>query len=140
MNLTLNKKFNFHHIGYVVNSIHKDSVFFEPLIDSKSKYLEHRDYNQGVNVCFYKSLDVGYIELIEPIGKNSPVSKFLEKNKRGGLHHICYEIKDLKKGIEYFKKNNFIQITDIKLGFENRSVVFLLSKKKVEIMIELVSY
>ena len=132
--------FSFHHIGYVVNSIKEDAKFFEPLINSKEKYLEHKDHNQDVNVCFYKSINYGYIELIEPLGKNSPISKYLIKNTRGGIHHVCYETKDIKSGITYFTNNNFIKITNIKKGFENRDVVFLLSKKRVELIIELVSY
>lgn len=134
------KMFKFHHIGYVVNSIKEDARFLKPLINSKEKYLEHKDYNQNVNVCFYKSINDGYIELIEPLTKNSPISKYLIKNKGGGIHHICYETKNIEKCINYFTKHNFIKITDIKKGFENRDVVFLLSKKRVELIIELVSY
>ena len=35
------------------------------------------------------------IELIRPLGEDSPIAKFLEKNQRGGMHHVCYEVDDI---------------------------------------------
>ncbi|TIW74217.1 MAG: methylmalonyl-CoA epimerase, partial [Mesorhizobium sp.] len=45
----------------------------------------------GVTVVF---VDVGNtkIELLEPLGENSPITAFLEKNPSGGMHHVCYEV------------------------------------------------
>lgn len=48
----------------------------------------------GVTVVF---VDVpgNRIELLEPLGNTSPISKFLEKNPDGGMHHICFDVEDL---------------------------------------------
>ncbi len=35
------------------------------------------------------------IEFLEPLGENSPIAKFLEKNPEGGIHHVCYEVEDI---------------------------------------------
>ena len=35
------------------------------------------------------------IELLEPLGADSPIAKFLEKNPDGGMHHVCYEVDDI---------------------------------------------
>ena len=35
------------------------------------------------------------IELLEPLGADSPIAKFLERNPDGGIHHICYEVDDI---------------------------------------------
>ena len=35
------------------------------------------------------------IELLEPLGENSPINKFLEKSPDGGIHHVCYEVPDI---------------------------------------------
>ncbi|MGH6876488.1 MAG: methylmalonyl-CoA epimerase, partial [Rhizomicrobium sp.] len=35
------------------------------------------------------------IELLEPLGENSPIAKFLQRNPAGGIHHVCYEVKDI---------------------------------------------
>ncbi|WP_461517125.1 methylmalonyl-CoA epimerase [Porticoccus sp.] len=48
----------------------------------------------GVRVVFVE-LPNTKIELLLPIGENSPVAKFLEKNADGGMHHICYEVEDI---------------------------------------------
>lgn len=48
----------------------------------------------GVTVVF---IDTGNtkIELLEPLGDNSPIAAFLAKNPTGGMHHICFEVTDL---------------------------------------------
>ncbi|MGF1464287.1 MAG: methylmalonyl-CoA epimerase [Maricaulaceae bacterium] len=48
----------------------------------------------GVSVAFV-SLPNAEIELLEPLGENSPIAKFLEKNPKGGQHHVCFEVSDL---------------------------------------------
>jgi methylmalonyl-CoA/ethylmalonyl-CoA epimerase len=48
----------------------------------------------GVTVVF---IDLGNtkVELLEPLGENSPIAAFLEKNPAGGMHHVCYEVDDI---------------------------------------------
>jgi methylmalonyl-CoA/ethylmalonyl-CoA epimerase len=48
----------------------------------------------GVTVAFV-DLPNGRIELLEPLGPQSPVRGFLQRNPAGGLHHLCYEVADL---------------------------------------------
>ena len=36
------------------------------------------------------------IELLEPLGSDSPIAKFLERNPDGGIHHVCYEVPDIR--------------------------------------------
>ena len=48
----------------------------------------------GVTVAFVV-LPNTKIELLEPLGENSPIAKFLEKNPDGGMHHLCYEVDDI---------------------------------------------
>lgn len=50
--------------------------------------------SQGVTVVFV-NLPNSKIELLHPLGENSPIAGFLEKNPSGGLHHICYEVEDI---------------------------------------------
>ena len=49
----------------------------------------------GVRVIF---VDVpgNRIELLEPLGADSPIAKFLERNPDGGMHHICFDVEDLE--------------------------------------------
>ena len=48
----------------------------------------------GVTVVFVE-LDNTKVELLEPLGENSPIAAFLEKSPSGGMHHICYEVADI---------------------------------------------
>jgi len=48
----------------------------------------------GVTVVFI-TLPNTKIELLEPLGADSPIAKFLEKNPDGGIHHVCYEVGDI---------------------------------------------
>jgi methylmalonyl-CoA/ethylmalonyl-CoA epimerase len=52
----------------------------------------------GVTVVF---IDTGNtkVELLEPLGENSPIAGFLEKNPAGGMHHICFEVPDIADAI-----------------------------------------
>src|SRR5690348_3620912 len=50
--------------------------------------------DQGVTTVFVE-LPNTKIELVEPLGPNSPLTKFLKKNGRGGIHHVCYEVDDI---------------------------------------------
>jgi methylmalonyl-CoA/ethylmalonyl-CoA epimerase len=46
-------------------------------------------------VTVFVSLPNTKIEFIEPLGDGSPIAKFLERNRDGGIHHICYEVDDI---------------------------------------------
>ncbi|WP_283194792.1 methylmalonyl-CoA epimerase [Rhizobium sp. AN80A] len=48
----------------------------------------------GVTVVFVE-LPNTKVELLEPLGPQSPIAAFLEKNPSGGMHHICYEVSDI---------------------------------------------
>jgi methylmalonyl-CoA/ethylmalonyl-CoA epimerase len=48
----------------------------------------------GVTVVFV-TLENTKVELLEPLGENSPIAAFLAKNPAGGMHHICYEVPDI---------------------------------------------
>lgn len=50
--------------------------------------------DHGVTVVFIE-LPNTKIELLYPLGEDSPINGFLEKNPAGGIHHVCYEVKDI---------------------------------------------
>jgi methylmalonyl-CoA/ethylmalonyl-CoA epimerase len=49
----------------------------------------------GVTTVFV-SLPNAKIELLAPLGENSPIASFLERNPAGGMHHLCYEVADIE--------------------------------------------
>ncbi len=50
--------------------------------------------DHGVTVVFI-TLPNTKVELLTPLGKDSPIARFLERNPAGGIHHLCYEVKDI---------------------------------------------
>jgi methylmalonyl-CoA/ethylmalonyl-CoA epimerase len=56
----------------------------------------HLNEQQGVRLA-YVDLGNARIELLEPARPDSPVSKFLERNPRGGIHHFCLEVDSVDK-------------------------------------------
>jgi methylmalonyl-CoA/ethylmalonyl-CoA epimerase len=59
---------------------------------------------QGVRLA-YVELGSGKIELMEPLRADSPVSKFLERNPKGGIHHLCLGVEDVETAARAFAKN-----------------------------------
>jgi methylmalonyl-CoA/ethylmalonyl-CoA epimerase len=51
-------------------------------------------HEHGVTTVFIE-LPNTKIELLEPLGQNSPIEKFLERSPEGGVHHVCYEVDDI---------------------------------------------
>lgn len=51
-------------------------------------------HEHGVSTVFIE-LPNTKIELLEPLGENSPIASFLARNPAGGIHHICYEVDDI---------------------------------------------
>ena len=80
----------------------------------------------GVKVVFIESPNTK-VELLEPLNENSPISKFLTKNPNGGMHHICYEVSDLKSALKKLKEVGATILGDgsPKIGAHGNPVIFL---------------
>ena len=62
----------------------------------------------GVTTVFVK-LNNTNIELLEPLGKDSPISNFLIKNPSGGVHHLCYEVSNIKESVKTIYRTSVIK-------------------------------
>ncbi len=95
-------------------------------------------FDHGVRVVFI-DLPNTKIELLEPLGENSPVEKFLEKNKKGGIHHICFEVEDIDHAILRLEKDGATVLGDgkAKIGAHGKPVIFLHPKDFNGTLIEL---
>ena len=67
--------------------------------------------DHGVKVVFIE-LPNTKIELLEPLGEKSPIENFLEKNKKGGIHHICFEVEDINSAILSLEKDGATVLGD----------------------------
>lgn len=82
------------HVGIATPSIEKSVEMYVNLLGATKVHEPFDLPPQGVRVCFVDTPN-SQIELIEPLGENSPITKFLEKNPQGGQHHICFEVPDI---------------------------------------------
>ena len=92
----------------------------------------------GVKVVFIEIPNTK-IELLEPLGENSPIENFLEKNKKGGIHHICFEVEEINSAILSLKKDGATILGDgkAKIGAHGKPVIFLHPKDFNGTLIEL---
>ena len=113
------------HIAIAVPNITKASDMWQKALGanvSKPQTLpEH-----GVKVVFIESPNTK-VELIEPLSESSPISKFLQKNPNGGMHHICYEVSDLESASKKLKNVGATILGDgnPKIGAHGNPVIFL---------------
>jgi len=92
----------------------------------------------GVTVVFVE-LPNSKIELLEPLGADSPVRGFLEKNPSGGMHHVCYEVDDIIAARDKLRAAGARVLGDgePKLGAHNKPVLFLHPKDFCGTLVEL---
>ena len=126
---------NIDHIGIAVKDIEKSILLFEKLLNTACYKIEEVK-GQSVKTSFFKNGDQK-IELIASLGDQSPIESFLEK-KGEGLHHIAFEVADIKSEVERLKSEGFVPIDEIpKKGADNKMVVFLHPKTTNGVLIEL---
>ena len=94
--------------------------------------------DHGVTVVFIE-LPNTKIELLYPLGENSPITAFLEKNPAGGMHHICYEVEDILAARDHLVKTGarVLGTGDPKIGAHGKPVLFLHPKDFNGCLIEL---
>jgi len=123
------------HIAIAVKSLESSNPLFGALLQSKP-YKQETVASEKVKTSFFKVGDTK-IELLEPVENEGPVAKFLEK-KGEGLHHIAFEVADIKAEMERLKKEGFVLLNEEpKRGADNKWVCFLHPKSTNGVLIEL---
>lgn len=99
ISLTWQPEGAFHHVGFVVASIHNSVRGFADMLQTEWDEEIFHDPNQGVRVTFLKSRRAGdpLWELVEAADSKSPVHAFAAKG--GGLHHVCYVVDKLEQAL-----------------------------------------
>ncbi|MCV0398094.1 MAG: methylmalonyl-CoA epimerase [Rhizobiaceae bacterium] len=92
----------------------------------------------GVTVVFIE-LPNTKIELLEPLGDDSPIAAFLAKNPSGGMHHVCYEVDDILAARDHLKATGARVLGDgePKIGAHGKPVLFLHPKDFMGTLVEL---
>jgi methylmalonyl-CoA/ethylmalonyl-CoA epimerase len=82
------------HVGVATPSIEQSVARYREMMGAEVVGEAFDLPPQGVRVCFIDTPN-SQIELIEPLGENSPIHAFLARNPAGGQHHICFEVPDI---------------------------------------------
>jgi methylmalonyl-CoA/ethylmalonyl-CoA epimerase len=92
----------------------------------------------GVTTVFV-SLPNAKIELLAPLGENSPIASFLERNPAGGMHHLCYEVSDIAAARDRLTAAGARVLGDGEpsIGAHGKPVLFLHPKDFAGTLIEL---
>ena len=91
---------------------------------------------QGVTYAFV-NLPTGQVELITPYGDMSPISKFLKNNPKGGMHHLCFEVKDIHEASLMMAEKGMRVLNEPRIGAHGTPVVFLHPGDAGGVLIEL---
>ncbi len=125
------------HVAIAVRDIAKATAIYREILGADvSARVAQPDH--GVATVFI-TLPNTKIELLEPLGESSPISKFLEKNPDGGIHHICYEVADIRATRDALKAKGARVLGDgePKIGAHGKPVLFLHPKDFCGTLIEL---
>jgi methylmalonyl-CoA/ethylmalonyl-CoA epimerase len=97
-----------HHIAYVTKNVEHKADFFGRLLGFRVIAGPVVDQEQGVRVIFMGIGGEAKVELLEPIGPDSPVQRFLANG--GGIYHLCFEVDDLDKTLERIIKEGHAMV------------------------------
>lgn len=94
--------------------------------------------DHGVTVVFI-TLPNTKIELLHPLGENSPIAGFLEKNPSGGIHHVCYEVEDILAARDRLQAAGarVLGSGEPRIGAHGKPVLFLHPKDFTGTLVEL---
>ena len=125
------------HVAIATTDIQAAAKVYRETLGAKvSEAVPQPDH--GVTTIFVE-LPNTKIELLEPLGDNSPIAKFLQKNPSGGIHHVCYEVDDIYVARDRMRAAGAI-ITgtgEPRIGAHGKPVIFLHPKDFVGTLIEL---
>jgi methylmalonyl-CoA/ethylmalonyl-CoA epimerase len=123
------------HVAIATADLEKSAALYRDMLGAKVSdpvpLPEH-----GVTTVF---VDLGNskIELLEPLGANSPIANFLKKNPGGGVHHLCYEVADIGAARDRLTKQGARVIGDVRTGAHGKPVLFLHPRDFGGVLIEL---
>jgi len=125
------------HVAIAVRDLAKATAIYRDVLGAEVSAAT-RQPKHGVTTVFV-ALANTKIELLEPLGPDSPIARFLERNPDGGIHHICYEVDDIRAARDRLKAAGARVLGDgePKTGAHGKPVLFLHPKDFSGTLIEL---
>ena len=127
----------FNHAAIGVPDLDAAVKTYRDVLGAKVSELQDEP-EHGVRVVFIE-LPNTKVELLYPLGENSPIKGFLEKNPSGGIHHICYEVEDIYAARDRLqaKGARVLGSGEPKIGAHGNPVLFLHPKDFNGTLVEL---
>ena len=125
------------HVAIAVPSLEAAVAIYRDMLGAEvSEAVPQPDH--GVTTVFI-TLPNTKIELLEPLGADSPIAKFLARNPEGGIHHLCYEVDDIAAASRSLIENGARILGDgqPKIGAHGKPVLFLHPKDFLGTLVEL---
>jgi methylmalonyl-CoA/ethylmalonyl-CoA epimerase len=125
------------HVAIAVPDLDQASALYRTTLGAKVSAPSAQP-KHGVSVVFVE-LGNTKIELLHPLGADSPIAAFLGRNPAGGIHHICYEVDDILAARDKLKASGARVLGDgePKIGAHDKPVLFLHPKDFLGTLIEL---
>lgn len=125
------------HVAIAVPDLEAASAMYAGTLGAKVNSPQDEP-DHGVTVVFIE-LPNTKIELLHPLGEESPIAGFLAKNPAGGIHHICYEVEDILAARDRLKAEGarVLGTGEPKIGAHGKPVLFLHPKDFQGTLVEL---
>lgn len=124
------------HVGVAVPDMTDAIAFYRDVMGATEITEPKVLAPQGVTYAFV-NLPTGQVELIEPYGETSPILKFLERNPKGGQHHMCFEVDDIHHAKDIMENRGMRVLGEPRIGAHGTPVVFLHPGDAGGVLIEL---
>ena len=125
------------HVAIAVPNLEDGVKLYQSLLGKGPEHIEEVP-DQKVRAAFFGVGETN-LELLFPTSPDSPISKFLEEKKgRGGLHHICLQVEDIRRTLETLKAQGVTLIDQVpRRGAHGKWIAFVHPKATNGVLIEL---
>ena len=130
------------HIGVATPSLEASIAYYRDVMGATKIHEPFDLPAQGVKVCFVDTpgengTEGTQIELIEPLGENSPIHGFIAKNPAGGQHHMCYEVPDIHEAKAWFEGLGKKVLGEQRIGAHGTLIFFVHPKDMNGVLTEI---
>lgn len=124
------------HVGVATLSIEQSVALYRDRMGATTVHDPFDLPAQGVRVCFVDAPNM-QVELIEPLGPDSPIVKFLERYPEGGQHHLCFEVADIGEARAWYEGKGVRILGPTRIGAHGTPIFFLHPKDMGGVLTEI---
>lgn len=124
------------HLGIAVQSLEQSMKAYQVLLGGTVDHIEDV-VDQKVRTAFFQVGESAF-ELLEATDEQSPIARFLQRNPRGGVHHVCVAVDDIESVLDKYKEAGLRLIDQVpRRGAHNKWVAFIHPASTGGVLLEL---